>query len=426
MRRLTTPILVALAVLFVTVYAAAQNRPVQFVVHANEYQLSLYESLMERFTEETGIPVEIIAPRGGQQGKWQQIITLVAGGVSPDVVSGVSLEFNEFAVKGLLRPLDDLMSRDQVDMDGLIPPIVEALQWNGRQYMLPYGASALVVYYNIHHFDQAGLPYPPREWNTPDWTYEAFVDTARKLTSYDSEGRVLQYGISGPMLDSWFTLPYPWGGRWISKDLRTFVGTSEETIASVQSLQDLIHQYRVMPTSGAQLHSFVTGFASIAGLGTWNLVQVSESDQEWDFMPWFRVKDSAQAAINPVGYGILTTSPNPEGAWELIKWLTWNEQANLDYAVAAGAVPALMSNVPDWSAYWGDRIGRPVALDVVIAQVAQHGATIDIRRSPAFWTIDPIMNRVTADVMNNRTSAFVALHEAAGQIQALIDAAMVD
>ena len=50
--------------------------------------------------------------------------------------------------------------------------------------------------------------------------------------------------------------------------------------------------------------------------------------------------------------------------------------------------------------------------------------SIDVRRSPAFWLINPIMNALTSDVLNSRKSALVALSEAAAQIQSLIDEAM--
>lgn len=399
----------------------AQTPTVQYVVHANELQLAAYEQIAAEFTEATGIPVEIIATPGGQKGKWERIITLVAGGISPDVVGGVSTEFGEFAFEGLLRPLDDLIVRSHVDMDGLIPPVVQALQFQGQQFLLPYGASALAMFYNIHHFDRAGLGYPPQQWNTPEWTYDTFVDTARKTTVRDGDGRISQYGIAGPFWDSWITLPYPWGGRWVSDDLKTFEGTKPEAVAALQAFQDLIHQYEVMPATGAS-SNFTRGEAAMAGIGTWNLARtLVESDEEWDFMPWFRVQDHAQAAINPIGYGILSTSSNVEGAWEFIKWLTWNEKANLDYSIAAGAIPSLVSNLPDWRHHWNQLFGRTVASDRVIEQAALHGSIINIRKSPAFWTINDIMAGVASDVLANRKSAQAAMNEVADYIQMLLE-----
>lgn len=417
---------VLFGVLLIALVAAprawAAEQPVQYVVHANELQLAVYEQVAAEFTEATGIPVQIITTTGGQKGKWERVITLVAGGLSPDVVGGVSTEFGEFAVKGMLRPLDDLIARSNVPIDRLIPPVVEALQFQGQQYLLPYGASVLTMFYNQHHFDRAGLNYPPREWNTAEWTYDAFVQNAQKLTIRDADGRIAQYGVAGYFWDSWITLPYPWGGRWVSDDLRTFLGTSEEAVASLQAFQDLIYEYEVMPAGGG-LGNFTSGRGSMAGLGTWNLLSLVESTEPWEFMPWFRVKERAQAAINPVGYGILTTAPNLEGAWEFIRWITWNEKANLDYAIAAGAIPALLDNLPAWREHWERVIGRPVLTDLVIQQAALHGAIIQIRKSPAFWAINDIMNAVAADVTANRKSARAAISEVAETIQRMLEEA---
>src|SRR5690606_10177493 len=110
--------------------------------------------------------------------------------------------------------------------------------------------------------DRAGLNYPPREWNTAEWTYDAFVQNAQKLTIRDADGRIAQYGVAGYFWDSWITLPYPWGGRWVSDDLRTFLGTSEEAVASLQAFQDLIYEYEVMPAGGG-LGNFTSGRGSM-------------------------------------------------------------------------------------------------------------------------------------------------------------------
>ncbi|HHW08987.1 MAG TPA: sugar ABC transporter substrate-binding protein [Firmicutes bacterium] len=420
MKKCFVVLVVAVLAVLMSFSVAWAAKPVQYVVHANNLQLSVYKEVVDEFTAATGIPVEIITTTGGQKGKWEKVLTLIAGGVSPDVVGGVSTEFGEFAIKGILLPLDELIKKDNVNMSRLIPPVVQALQFQGRQYLLPYGASVLTWVYNIHHFDRAGLAYPPKQWNTADWTYDNLVQTAKKLTVKNSEGAITQYGISGPFMDSWITLPYPWGGRWVTDDLRTFLGTSEEAIASVQAFQDLIHQHQVMPTGNA-VGNFTSGKAAMAGVGTWNLLSLIDSNEDWDFMPWFRVKETAQAAINPIGYCILNTSTNLEGAWELVKWITWNKKANLDYSIAAGAIPALLDNLPEWRSHWQKTTGRPVTPDVAIQQAASHGAIIQIRKSPAFWTINDIMTAAVNDVIQNRKSARTAIMEVAGVIQELLE-----
>jgi ABC-type glycerol-3-phosphate transport system substrate-binding protein len=415
-------LLVSLMTVVLVLSAAALTAatPVQYVVHGSQALVDAYSQVFAEFTSETGAPVEIVTTTGGQKGKWEKVLTLVAGGVSPDVVGGVSTEFGEYAINGLLRPLDDLMRKSRVRMDALITPFVEALQFGGEQFLLPYGSSALAMFYNANHFDTAGLAYPPRQWNTREWDYPRFVQYAKKLTLQATDGSIDQYGVAGIFWDSWITLPYTWGGRWVSDDLRTFEGTRPEAVASLQSLQDLVYEHRVMANGGGQ-GNFISAKGSMAGLGTWSLTALAQADCDWEFMPWFRVKDTAKAAIFPIGYGILSTSTNVEGAWELVRWLTWNEKANLEYATAAGAIPSLRSNLPAWRNHWRERVGRPITLDVVLEQAGLHGGIVQIRKSPAFWTINDIMTTAAREVTANRKSAQSALEEVAPHIQLLLE-----
>lgn len=415
-------LLTVLACVLLVGATAAANQPVTFVVHGSTEIIAAYEQLFERFTAETGIEVEIMVS-GAQQAKWEQVMVHVAGGNSPDIVSGVSTEFGEFAMTGLLRPLDDLIARDGLDTGALVEPFLEALQFQGEQFLLPYGSSLLAMMYNRDHFARAGVAEPPLQWNTPEWTYDQFVDNAKKLTLTDGEGNTTQWGISGLFWDSWITVPYPWGGDWVSEDLTTFRGTEPEAVAALQAFQDLIHSERVM-TSAYGTSGFTNGSGSMGGVGTWALQTLAMTPEiDWSFMPWFRVKEHAQAAIFPIGYGILSTSTNQENAWELVKWLTWNEEANLAYATAAGAIPSHLANLQAWREHWESVFPFDINTQVAIDQAVSHAAIIQIRKSPAFWTINPIMTNTSYAVIHNQKPAETALREVAEQIQALLEQA---
>lgn len=159
-------LLTVLACVLLVGATAAANQPVTFVVHGSTEIIAAYEQLFERFTAETGIEVEIMVS-GAQQAKWEQVMVHVAGGNSPDIVSGVSTEFGEFAMTGLLRPLDDLIARDGLDTGALVEPFLEALQFQGEQFLLPYGSSLLAMMYNRDHFARAGVPNRPYSGTRP-------------------------------------------------------------------------------------------------------------------------------------------------------------------------------------------------------------------------------------------------------------------
>jgi ABC-type glycerol-3-phosphate transport system substrate-binding protein len=193
----------------------AAPKDVQFVVYSSEERVPLYQENFDAFKAKTGIGVEHQQVPGSQVQKWEQVITRIAGGLSPDVIGAVSVEFVQYAANGLILPVDEWIKKDKVNTRAIIPILVDALQWRGQQYMMPYGASGLPLVYNAQLFDEAGAAYPPEVWGKREWNWETFVSTLRKLTKKDSSGNITQYGLGGPPWDSWITLPYTWGGDWI-------------------------------------------------------------------------------------------------------------------------------------------------------------------------------------------------------------------
>jgi multiple sugar transport system substrate-binding protein len=400
--------------LCVGVQAQAAEKPLQYVVHGTAERIEAYKKILAGFTAQSGIPVEVI-PVGNQQEKWEKVITLVVGGVPPDIVGGVSTEFGEHAHNGLLLPLDDLIRRDRVNLGQVVPVFLDALKYAGKQYLIPYGSSAMTMFYNRDYLNESGLPKPPTEWNSVEWTYDRFVQYARKLTRRDADNKVTRWGISGRYWDTWISLPYPWGGDWVSSDLSVFEGDKPEAVAALQSLQDLIHREQVMKNDGA-ITALQAGSAAMAGSGTWYLSGLMSSGINWEFMPWFRVQDTTQAAVNPIGSGILAASSNKENAWKLLKYLTWNADANLEYALASGALPALRVNLSHWARQFSNDAN--VTPEVVIEQVANHGSIINIRKSYNFTAINPIMTKATNDVVANKKSAITAMQEVSERVNA--------
>lgn len=143
--------------------------------------------------------------------KWAETFVEVAGGLSPDLTTS-RLDFVGQAAIGLIAPLDPFLEKDREGLSNIVPVLLKPLQWKGQQWVLPYGASAVVMMYNWVLFDEAGVAYPPAVWNDPAWTFERFVADMKKLTKVTAEGVVAQFGFAGPPWDSWLTAPGSWGG----------------------------------------------------------------------------------------------------------------------------------------------------------------------------------------------------------------------
>lgn len=413
-------ILLSLIFTFTLVSTAvvAKEKPITFTVYISPERMPLFEEFSALFTEKTGLTIELLSAPTGQMDKWEQVLTQVAGGVSPDLVGATSVEFVQYAAKGIIEPLNDYIKASNVPMQNIVPMLANALCWKDKQYLMPYGASGVNLYYNPNLFNEAGLKLPPKGGSSSWWNWDAFVTAAQKLTKRTSEGRVTQLGLAAPYWDSWITLPYTWGGNWIDPTLKHFTGNDPQTLASIQALQDLRWKHSVM---GAGIDTFWNGRSAIAGLGSWALKQILENPNDLAFAPWFMVEPHpVRGAVNPMGIAMLSSSTNKEAAWKLIEFATTDTTGNLLFAKAFGAIPSYTRAHQPWLSELHRQ--RPDAnITGLIEAITVNGATIDIRKVTTFNEIDRIMRLAVDQVLANIKSPRVAMEEVTPVIQDLIN-----
>lgn len=289
--------------------------------------------------ENPGIKVEVL---WGQ--REEQLILLTAAGVPPDVfhetIDAVLLP----ARNGLLMPLDRYFERDKAEFRALLPSVVDVFRLNGKLYALPEYWGATVTAYNQQMFDDMGLPYPK-----PTWTWESWLQTAKKLTK-DKDGD----GIN----DTWVSRGYSdWeidhmfsnGGFFASADLKEWGGTRKETLESLQFLADAINQHHVIPrpsdqgTVGATYNAWHQGGKlAMEKIGPWDVSVEREANQfKWDVIdnPVSTNTGRAGARSNADGWGIHKDTKHPEEAWKLVKFIT-SEKVQRLIATAGLGVPA--------------------------------------------------------------------------------------
>jgi multiple sugar transport system substrate-binding protein len=94
----------------------------------------------------------------------------------------------------LLADLTPLIERDKWDTSDFIPEVFAIYNVEGKQYGIPFLTTGSYVYYNMKLFDEAGVPYPPSDWNDKSWTWDAFLETAKKLTKNPDDPSTAVYG----------------------------------------------------------------------------------------------------------------------------------------------------------------------------------------------------------------------------------------
>ncbi len=202
--------------------------------------------------------------------------------------------FVDYTFKGMVLPIDDMVSAMGVDLSDYFPRWLEENKIKGRLCGLPVYAGGAYVFYNAKLFDEAGVPHPPTKWNTDDWTLNAMLESARKLTKNWGDFEKGQYGVAStnglPFEDEiWLFGGEAWpkeAYRDIAKEIRL---DQPECIEALQWWADLSCVHKVAPDAEAAGALSQAGIGGLAGgrcamdiNGVWSFNSaVSVKDFQW-------------------------------------------------------------------------------------------------------------------------------------------------
>ena len=263
-----------------------------------------------------------------------KILTRIAGGAAPDIITTEVNYFVTFASKRVLEDLTGFVEKDpDFRLSDFFPQIIDRFTAQGKFYAVPRDVAPFAsVFYNKELFDQAGIPYP-----TDDWTWDDLLRTARALTKKDASGRITQYGFYGW---AWKNFVYGNGGALvddIKNPTQTRI-TDPKTIAGLQFYADLPNLYEVAPTPLALSNLgmgvdtlFASGRLAMFLSGIWETPLLRNYKFRWDVAMFPKNSEGIRAfGTGGSGYAILRSSKHKKEAWEVIKALTGEEgQARL-------------------------------------------------------------------------------------------------
>ena len=328
-----------------------QPATIEWYKYLNPAQAQQAPQFLEEFHgANPEITVKLTIRPGGAAEYMEKLVAMVVAGQPPDVLQIHGAAFLAVTL-GLAQDISDLFRRDRIDTSKFNQLLFEyGSQWQGKTYGLPFAnqAEAVALIYDRNQLQAAGLPEPPERWNDPSWTWERFVEMARRLVRIGSDGRTAVHGIN--RLGSFVLMPQSmFGGTWINDDYKTVVCDSPEMIAAYQAFVDLRWKHRVRPQPGesADFRQRTTAFSV---LGAWELLEYANlpADLDWAFAPF--PKGTATAKASPQAYifdhKIANGSKYREHAWRFMRWLT--EGSRL--AFFEGRPPAVRDDVPRWTA----------------------------------------------------------------------------
>lgn len=282
-----------------------------------------------------------------------KLLTMVAGGQAPDVITVATEGVQQFAAHSLVVPLDSFVKRDQSTLAEFFadvhPTLVEAMMYKGSIYSLPTDFNAVDMYYDPLLFAQAGVGRPSDSWTKDDFLRIAKAITKKKGTLTTTYG----YGWVVRLWGSWT----PWihanggdlltfgrasGGDWLwntfykndpqAKGRGGGLLWGEPTAnipSNVEALQFMIDMVNdgitPVPTvsGGGALQGFFASkqLGMTPGGGFWagGLHSAGMTNKQFDVQFWPKWK-SQRTHFGTAGKMIMKSSGNQDAAWEYLKF----------------------------------------------------------------------------------------------------------
>lgn len=356
---------------------------------------------------------------------YTRLLTQIAAANAPDIMQIGDDAVPMFVGKGAFVPLDDFITGSYpLDTSIYLPGVLDPGRWEGKQWLLPKDFTPLGVYYNKKIFDQYAVAYPQ-----DGWTWDDLLETAQALTKdLDGDGKTDLWGIQ--LTANWTTGFEYWvaaaGGRLISEDGTKVVGfmDSPETISAVQFFADLYNKYKVAPPpadfslwAGGNAE-FENGKAAMRLFGRWPQAGYRKNpniDLGVVGVPAGKVRANI---LFWGGFGVSSTSKNPEAAWRFLKYYVGPEGSEVwkDWAippVASVAEEAGLTTDPI-EGVWISELNHLAPRAYVFTPFWNEAVDPALRKALETVLIDPAAD-VTAVMQKAAQEAQTALDEKLSQ-----------
>jgi ABC-type glycerol-3-phosphate transport system substrate-binding protein len=274
--------------------------------------------------ERDDITVKIMTER---QDKYNdKLLALASVDQMPDVAAYDAPQALTLIKQNVLYQLSRLQgASNRSFLQGFPASYMEASNYRGKVYGVPYQSRQLVLYVNKSLFQ--GLTLPPTEWNSPSWTWASFLEKASALTQRTFNGGTRQFGTLLTGRPMWASLIRQNGGTEFNREVSRSYYDTPEVYEALQWAADLVWRYRVAPNdqqnpAGA---SFNFDSGNVA-MWMWYQHTVPLVNQrvyttfDWDIYPLPSNRKSATYAE----WGYLSISANTadvDRSWDLLRFV---------------------------------------------------------------------------------------------------------
>ncbi len=302
------------------------------MIQTDAKQQTMYQKIVSPFSAANGgAKVNLIQGGAGSTDIQQKLLLLISANTAPDIF-WTHVYINAGLVSlGIPADVSSYMAKDKsFDTSDIFAASMQDFNIANKQYAFPRETTAIVMAYNKTLFDKAGVPLP-----TENWTWQEYIDTARKLTN--GTGPTQVFGTAG-----WTstTVIYPaivrvWqrGGDVVDEQRTKYIMDQAEGVAGIQDIADLIHKDNVSASEAALQGTNVNNLfdsGRVAMVPTINVYSgFANAKFDWDIqhMPHDAAKITRVASA---GHSMTTEGTHQDLSWNLLKMLA-SKEAYQDY-----------------------------------------------------------------------------------------------
>jgi len=258
---------------------------------------------------------------------WTKLQTQVIGGMAPDIMIFGESSLHSFAENDVFLNLQPMIEEENYDLSDFYEVAVETGMWNGKLYALPTMMEVPALFYVKDAFDAAGVPYPKAE----SMTWDEFLELCKKLTIFEADGKVKQYGYveesGGLGFLSWIRQNNGGIVEPIVKPKRCILD-SPEAIEAAQFYFDLSVKYHYTPTildykteaMGDSQHYIRSKRCALFQASSNSVYFFDQNIKRYGVIPMPHKKKRSNL-IKIKFYCISSKTKYPKEAWELLKYM---------------------------------------------------------------------------------------------------------
>lgn len=290
-----------------------------------------HEAIKEFVRRHPNIRVHVGAPGGSADVDPQKLLTAVAAGSPPDLILQDRFTISGWSARGAFFPLNDLVARDGIRAEDFYPACWDEVIYRGKIYGIPWDTDARALYYNRSILKKYGYDRPPADWDElADWGVRMTIKKGVNL--YEQVGFAPLFGNSWLFLFGWQN-----GGEFLSSDGLRCVMNSPQNAAALAWMKKTydalggymnVRGFEYAAGFGGTIDPFITGKIAMVINGNWVLDDIARYNPDLDFgviLPPGPKGGKSLTWSGGFAMAIPAASKHVEEAWELAKWLTFEE-----------------------------------------------------------------------------------------------------